>query len=76
MLTTTPKSWLQLIFFAAFASILIRIVNSFFRSKESTDPKTFCNVFCGKDDLWLPFFIGALGGGPKNLDNMLSSKSA
>ena len=60
MLTNNPNSWLQLIFCAVLISFLIRIFNSFLRSKDNTDSKTFCHVFCGKDDLWLPFFIGAI----------------
>ena len=60
LLEIHPNSWLQLIFFAVIISLLIRIINSFFRSKDSTDSKTFCNIFCGKYDLWLPFFIGVI----------------
>ena len=60
MLTINPNSWLLLIFFSALISLFIRIINSFYRSKDATNPKVFYDVFLGREDLWLPFFIGTI----------------
>ncbi len=59
MLNTEPTSWIGLIAISVVMSLCIRVLNFVIRSKDS-DTKDFRSLFLGKEDLWLPFFIGSL----------------